>query len=63
MKTANERRRQWAANALACAAELPASADRDMLLQIAKEHLQAIERRESHKPPNGNSAAAKTGIR
>ena len=42
MRTTNERRRRWAANALALAEGLPDLADRDTLLEIAKEHLQAI---------------------
>ena len=62
MKTTNEQRRQWAANALAQAEGLPDSADRNALLQIAREHLQAIVRQESRIKPTERSAVAPTGI-
>lgn len=56
MKTTNEQRRQWAENALALAEGLPDSANRDTLLQIAKEHLRAIARKENRKALTGKSA-------
>ena len=49
MKTTHEQRHQWAANALALAAELPDSAERDTLREIAKEHLRAIDLKERRK--------------
>jgi hypothetical protein len=57
IKTTNEQRRQSAANAHALADSLPDSADRDTLLQIAKEHLRAIERQEQPdlKGPSGHT--------
>ena len=62
MRTINERRRRWAANALALAEGLPDSADRDTLLEIAKEHLQAIVLAECRKPPTRKSAVSPSGI-
>jgi hypothetical protein len=58
MKTTNEQRRQWAANALALAEGLPDSADHDMLLQIAKEHLRAIARKENRSVPPPSACSA-----
>ena len=47
METTNEQRRRLAANALAMAEDLPDSAERNTLLQIARHHLLAIVRQES----------------
>lgn len=62
MKTTNELRRRWAAKALAMAADLPDSADRDTLLQIAWEHLQAIRGEEGRARPAGNFRVCPYGI-
>ena len=62
MKATNAQRLRWATNALAMAARLPDSADRDTLLQIANDHLRAIERKERRKPTTEKFAAAPTGI-
>jgi hypothetical protein len=61
MKATNEQRRQWAANAIAQAAGLPDSADRDTLLQIAKKHLQAIEQQGCRKPSTVEFAVTPSG--
>jgi hypothetical protein len=62
MKTTIKQRRQWAANALVWAAELPDSADRDTLLQIAREHLQAIDGEEGRPHPAENLRVFPSGI-
>jgi hypothetical protein len=61
-KATNEQLRQWAADALAMAANLPDSVDRDLLLQSARQHLQAIAWQESRKQPTEKFAVAPTGI-
>jgi hypothetical protein len=48
MKATKAQRLVWIANAIVRAADLPPeSADRDTLLQIAREHLRAIAREKS----------------
>jgi hypothetical protein len=62
MKNTNEQRQRWVANALARAAALPNSAERDLLFQIAREHLLAIVQEYSHKPVTERLTVLPSGL-
>lgn len=59
---ASEQRRRWAANALAMAAELPDSTDRDKLLLLARQHLLAIVQEASRAPVTEHYVVMPSGI-
>ena len=62
MTSTNAQRRRWVANALARAAELPDCADRDVLLQIARDHLLAIAQEGCPTPVSERLTVSPSGI-